>query len=613
MKIFLFKECLFALLFFAFTAIQAQQQYSATIDLTKVENDQLKVDLDVPELEGRDLLFVFPKVVPGTYDEHNYGRFISHFKAYTASGKKVRVKKNDATSFLIKKAGKVDRISYLVDDTWDDFDGVKYVFQPGGTNINAGKQFVLNNFGFFGYFQDYPKLPYELRITKPENFYGATSLDRTASSDNQDVFLAENYVELVDQPIMYAKPDTSSYYEGGAKIGIAVYSPNESINAAAIQEVLKPLTAATSFILGKIPTDEYWFIFHFFDLTDEIFRKGGGAYGALEHKKSSFYYLPLIPSEDGVNVDLALETVSDVASHEFLHVLVPLNLHSEEIAYFDFYDTKMSKHLWLYEGVTEYLSIKSRLIGGLLTMDDFTTEMQGKIASADAYKDISFTQMSKNILDKEVNKEYGNVYLKGALIAMLLDIKIAKETNGKHDLIDLVLELITDYGMNKPFKDDELFDAIAAKTTLEIRQFFAKYVEGDIPLPYDEILNLCGLEYTQEYLSFEYTFGNLKMKFDSDSDLLIITPEIDNKIITEKLAISKLNGESLSFKLVRSLLLNPTNNEPLTIEHIVDGKTREQVLIPEIEKGSLEYVIKVKDDMTPEQQMLFNRLFTKTK
>ncbi|MEZ5021808.1 MAG: hypothetical protein R2728_00855 [Chitinophagales bacterium] len=613
MKIFLFKECLFALLFFAFTAIQAQQQYSATIDLTKVENDQLKVDLDVPELEGRDLLFVFPKVVPGTYDEHNYGRFISHFKAYTASGKKVRVKKNDATSFLIKKAGKVDRISYLVDDTWDDFDGVKYVFQPGGTNINAGKQFVLNNFGFFGYFQDYPKLPYELRITKPENFYGATSLDRTASSDNQDVFLAENYVELVDQPIMYAKPDTSSYYEGGAKIGIAVYSPNESINAAAIQEVLKPLTAATSFILGKIPTDEYWFIFHFFDLTDEIFRKGGGAYGALEHKKSSFYYLPLIPSEEDVNVDLALETVSDVASHEFLHVLVPLNLHSEEIAYFDFYDTKMSKHLWLYEGVTEYLSIKSRLIGGLLTMNDFTTEMQGKIASADAYKDISFTQMSKNILDKEVNKEYGNVYLKGALIAMLLDIKIAKETNGKHDLIDLVLELITDYGMNKPFKDDELFDAIAAKTTPEIRQFFAKYVEGDIPLPYDEILNLCGLEYTQEYLSFEYTFGNLKMKFDSDSDLLIITPEIDNKIITEKLAISKLNGESLSFKLVRSLLLNPTNNEPLTIEHIVDGKTREQVLIPEIEKGSLEYVIKVKDDMTPEQQMLFNRLFTKTK
>lgn len=613
MKNLLVKECLVALLFFSFNAIQAQQKYSASVDLTKVENDQLKVELEVPDLEGKDLLFVFPKVVPGTYDEFNFGRFVSHFRAYTESGKKVRVKKNDMTSYLIKKAGKVDKISYLVDDSWDDFDGIKYIFQPGGTNIEAGKQFVFNNFGFFGYFQNYPKLPYELRITKPVNFYGATSLDRVSTSITEDVFIAENYVELVDQPIMYAQPDTISYYEGDARIGIAVYSPDKSISAELIKETLKPLTAATSFVLGKIPTDEYWFIFHFFDLKDKIFRNGGGAYGALEHKKSSFYFLPLIPDEDGIDVELAMETVSDVSAHEFLHVLAPLNLHSEEIAYFDFYDTKMSKHLWLYEGVTEYLSIKSRLIGGLISMDDFLEEMQGKIKTASAYKDMSFTEMSKNILDKEINREYGNVYQKGALIAMLLDIKIAKETNGANDLIDLVLDLISDYGMNKPFKDDELFDAIAAKTSPEVRQFFATYVEGDTPLPYKEILAECGLNYGLASTSDKYTFGNVKMKFDADSKLLVVTPEIDNKIIKEPLAIAKLNGETLNFKLVRNLLLTPATNDPLVIEHMVDGVAKELVIIPELDKGSLDYDITINVQPTELQQMLFNRLFTKSK
>jgi predicted metalloprotease with PDZ domain len=46
----------------------------------------------------------------------------------------------------------------------------------------------------------------------------------------------------------------------------------------------------------------------------------------------------------------------DVVSHEFFHIVTPLSIHSKEIQDFDYNDPKMSQHLWMYEGVTEYFA-----------------------------------------------------------------------------------------------------------------------------------------------------------------------------------------------------------------------------------------------------------------
>jgi predicted metalloprotease with PDZ domain len=57
--------------------------------------------------------------------------------------------------------------------------------------------------------------------------------------------------------------------------------------------------------------------------------------------------------------------MKDVVSHEFFHIVTPLTIHSKEIHYFDYNSPKMSEHLWMYEGVTEYFAIfsnQSRLI-----------------------------------------------------------------------------------------------------------------------------------------------------------------------------------------------------------------------------------------------------------
>ena len=136
---------------------------------------------------------------------------------------------------------------------------------------------------------------------------------------------------------------------------------------------------------------------------------GDGGYGALEHNYSSLYFLPEIGMESRLH-----SLVNEVAGHEFLHIQTPLNLHSEEIENFDFIDPKMSQHLWLYEGVTEYFAHLVQVQNGLIDQATFFKNMQDKIRQAEEFGNFSMTEMSKNVLTEAYKSKYNSVYNKGA-------------------------------------------------------------------------------------------------------------------------------------------------------------------------------------------------------
>ena len=65
-------------------------------------------------------------------------------------------KKKNVNQYQIKNAGKLTRITYQVDDTWDspEIDG-EYVFEPAGTSFQNDTLFALNTHGFLGYFKGF--------------------------------------------------------------------------------------------------------------------------------------------------------------------------------------------------------------------------------------------------------------------------------------------------------------------------------------------------------------------------------------------------------------------------------------------------------------------------
>ncbi|MDB5121482.1 MAG: putative protease with the C-terminal domain [Sphingobacteriales bacterium] len=520
------KQLLFIAAFLFSVSVSAQNKYSYTLDLKNVVRDKVSVDLIVPELAGKEAIFSFAKAIPGSYAQKDYGRFIENLIAFDKNGVKLKIVKLNNNQYQINNANQLRRISYEVNDTWDE-KHKNFIFQPGGSNIEAGKNFVLNNYAFCGYFENQTNIPFEISIQKPANLFAATHLTVKIKSPEEDFVTAKNFFTLSDNPIMYAVPDTTSFMVGKSKINVAVASATGKVKSTQIAEFLKPMSKALEKFFNGLPVDSYQFLYFFEDPEKALINreKEEGGYGALEHNYSSLYYLPEIGYETQLKT-----MVNEVSSHEFLHILTPLNLHSEEIESFDFTNPKMSKHLWLYEGVTEYFANLVQLQNGLLTEKEFFKNMNDKINQSEEYGNFSMTEMSTHVMEDSFQKKYNSVYNKGALIAFFLDLAIREKTEGKSDLKTAITDLVKKYGPNKPFRDESLFGEIVAVTHPEIKVFIDEHISGNKPLPLAEYFNKVGYEYLKEKEQAAFYVGQLGLKYDEAAGNFVFTGVKENKL-----------------------------------------------------------------------------------
>ncbi|HEU4718570.1 MAG TPA: peptidase M61, partial [Bacteroidia bacterium] len=213
------------ILFFSSAPAQQDSAFHFSLDLTKTHNDMLTVELVTPAMKTDTVIYRLPAIVPGTYKVYDFGRFTHGFKALDKNGKELFAEGIDLNSWKIGNAKQLYKITYDVEDTWDTDVKGEFVFEPAGTNIEPDSNFVINNHGFFGYFDGMKRDVYKISITHPDGFYGATGLSDVQRSGNTDVFTTQNYMDLVDGPIMYNRPDTTHIFVGGADVLISVYSP----------------------------------------------------------------------------------------------------------------------------------------------------------------------------------------------------------------------------------------------------------------------------------------------------------------------------------------------------------------------------------------------------
>jgi predicted metalloprotease with PDZ domain len=528
----------------------AGNNYKFSVDLEKCTDDKLLVELTTPVITANEISYRFPKMVPGTYEIYDFGRFVSEFKAMDAEGKELITEHTDKNSWKISNAVKLAKITYLVEDTWDTNIKEKFVFEPGGSNFEPGKNFVLNPHCLFGYFDGMLRSPYEINISHPASFYGTCSLPDVVNGSNTDTYTVPDYYLLQDAPMMYNVPDTTMLNVGGAQIIISLYSPNKVTTSSFLAKKINEILAAQQQYLGGVlPIKKYAYLIYLSGVES-----GSGASGALEHSYSSMYFLPEMKGEQ------LAQTIMDVSAHEFFHIVTPLNIHAEQIGNFDFNNPQMSKHLWLYEGTTEYAAGLVQVKYGKMSVDDYLRVIEDKMLGAAAYSDsLPFTVMSSECLTK-YREQYGNVYQKGALIGLCLDLKLRSLSDGKYGLQELMKDLSLTYGKDRSFKDEELFDQIVKLTYPEIREFFTKHVEGSEPLPIEETLALAGIGYGAQPKQKEITLGGVSIGLNPSTNRLIFvnTQKMDDfgraMGYREYDEILKFNGKKLTLENAQAVI-----------------------------------------------------------
>jgi predicted metalloprotease with PDZ domain len=361
------------------------------------------------------------------------------------------------------------------------------------------------------------------------------------------------------------------------QILIAVYSPNGVHTAEGITPAMKSMMTAQKNFLGKFDSTKKYSVIVY--LSDVQIENDAHGFGALEHPTATTVVMP-----EAMGIEELGEQLKDVVSHEFFHIVTPLTVHSKEIQDFDFTNPKMSEHLWMYEGVTEYFANLFQINQSLIDERDFYSRMAGKISNANNMDDtMSFTKMSANVLTKPYKDQYLNVYEKGALIGMCIDIIIREKSNGARGILDLMQKLSTEYGVQKAFNDNELFAKITALTYPEVGQFLTTYVSGTTPIPYSQFLSKVGIG--EKVIK---GYGNPFLKGQTPTitvnqqtkEIIVLPADKMNEFYTE-LGIqggdilTEINATKYTLDNIYDLITSSQlwkNEDPITVKIIRNGK-----------------------------------------
>jgi predicted metalloprotease with PDZ domain len=498
--------------------LASQSPIVTSIDLSKVLNDKAPVTINPGRFTEQTVTYRLPRVVQGTYSVSDFGKYVDDFKAFDYKGTELPTVKVDTNTWTIANATQLDYITYNANDTFDQEVtggiGGEAPFSPAGTNIEP-TNYVLNLHGFIGYFDNLKDSQYSLDVTAPADFKRTSALQETGKTVSKDgklatsSYFAPRYFDITDNPMFYGDLDVEEFQVGDIKIVLSVYSPNKVHSAASIKEVMQKMMQAQKTYLGDVNSTPRYDIYLYLSEGKPESPKG---FGALEHHTSTVVVL-----EEDMPFEALAESMIDVVSHEFFHIVTPLSVHSEDVHYFDYNQPTFSKHLWMYEGVTEYFATLFQVDQDLIDSEEFYGDILGKIqTSANLDDSMSFTVMSENVLDEPYAPQYYNVYMKGALIGMCIDIILREESNGNRGILSLMKELSNKYGKNKPFEDDKLIEEITAMTYPSVGEFLNTHVVGGTPIDYSVYFKKVGLSLDT---------GKVKTNYIQNDGTLIFAPD----------------------------------------------------------------------------------------
>jgi predicted metalloprotease with PDZ domain len=446
------------------------------VDLNNRADDQFKVTLHVDGLKPENAVYQFASTAPGTYQVMDIGRFVRSFQAFDKKGKELKTEQVSTNQWKIEQPNQVRQIRYQIAETWDTPVKKDVIYRMCGTSIEQDHA-LINGQGVFGFPQGMQATPLAVKINYPMEWTVGTALEK-----NKDgYFLADSYDRIVDSPILLGRLTRAETTVGGAAVEMYTYSKTDQVTSEQLLNSMQSMLQAAGKFLKTLPVKRYTFLYHFEDES----------WGAWEHSYSSEYIFKETPFSPRL-----AETVTSIAAHEFFHVVTPLNIHSELIQQFNFVTPTPSAHLWLYEGVTEWANGAMRLRGGLTDLPAYCDELSQKV-KIDQQLDTTYSllKLALTCYTPEGQKQYGNIYNRGALVAGLLDIRLLELSGGQRGLREVINELTTTYGPNRPFPDKEFFDIFAQKTYPEITDFFNRYVKNAEHLPLQEYFGKIGILY----------------------------------------------------------------------------------------------------------------------
>jgi len=319
----------------------------------------------------------------------------------------------------------------------------------------------------------------------PSGWNATTALKRLPVIDNPDpswdYFSAANFDTLADSPVEVGTFVAFQLKGFDPPIFVAVHG--ERWTQKRVESDLKKICQYEIKLMEGAPFDRYTFILH-------IGRGAGG--GGMEHSYSTAIG---VPSD---------EYLSGVAAHEFFHLWNVKRIRPATLEPVDYTKEQYTRALWFAEGVTNTYGSYTLVRSGIWSKDRFYEDLGEQITELEGRPANRWQSAEQSSLDAWLEKyqlynqpEFSvSYYTKGQVLGDLLDILIRDRTNNAKSLDDVLRAMNRDFAKQGKFYRDSLDVRLEAEKIAggSFEEFFQKYVAGIEPFPYQQVLDLAGLE-----------------------------------------------------------------------------------------------------------------------
>lgn len=434
---------------------------------------------EVPTGGRHEIELMMAVWTPGSYLVREYERHVESLTATGVDGATLRVRKPAKNRWGIDTGGAATiTVSYRV---YGREMSVR-------TNwIEAGFALINGAPTFLTVVEDTPR-PHHVAVVLPDNWTRAiTALPETAGAPLH--FSAPTYDVLVDSPIVIGNPSVHDFLVDGKPHRLANEGDAGTFDGVRAARDLEAIAQAHHRFWGSVPYDRYVFI-------NMITDSGGG----LEHADSTV----LMTSRWATRTPKAYLAWLELASHELFHVWNGKRLRPMELGPFDYEREVHTKALWVVEGITDYYGDLLVHRARLSTRQEFLDSLSDKIellqttpgrgvqsildASFDAW--IKFYRQDENTANSSIS-----YYIKGAVIAFLLDARIRHATSGRMALDEVMRAAFERYSGDRGYTEAEFRATVEDVTGLDLGAFWASALESTGELDYSEALSALGLRF----------------------------------------------------------------------------------------------------------------------
>lgn len=458
--------------------------YHVTLEIASVASDTLDVAL--------------PVWTPGSYLVREYARHVQEFVAFDGtSQRQLRWRKQDKATWRIETQGaRHMRLAYKVyanelNVRTSHLDGTHGYFNPATLCMYVvGRTSEPHTITL--------ELPDGWRVTTglPAHDEGRTAKDERVRSSSLAVrqwsFIAQDYDELVDSPFECGTQRVLTFAVDDIPHEIALWGRGNEDEAQLVADTQRIVLAARN-LFGGLPYRHYAFIVHL-----------ANGRGGLEHRNS----VSLLVDRWTFQPHAAYERYLALTAHEFFHVWNVKRIRPSSLGPFDYSRENYTRQLWVAEGVTNYYTDRLLLHAGLLDVQRYLERVAEDIVKLQSQPGRLVQSLEQSSFDawiKHYRPDENSVnssisyYLKGELVALLLDLEIRQRTAAQYSLDDVLRALHQRFlADSSGFDEDGGFQRAVEQVTAPeqpgaFTDFFARYVAGTDELDYATPFGYAGL------------------------------------------------------------------------------------------------------------------------